>query len=133
MTHPALTSDSVVVVTGGASGIGRASSVRLAQAGAAVMVADLDADGAKVTAEMVNGEGGRAASLQLDVTDETAVEKSLQQTDAIQREDMELCANVQRGLRSSSYQVGVYATSEVSMLQFHQLLSADLTPLAAAR
>jgi NAD(P)-dependent dehydrogenase (short-subunit alcohol dehydrogenase family) len=73
-------SDKVALVTGAGSGIGRATALRYAQAGAAVMCADIDADGAKVTAESINGDGGRAASLQLDVTDETAVEKSLQQT-----------------------------------------------------
>jgi NAD(P)-dependent dehydrogenase (short-subunit alcohol dehydrogenase family) len=71
----------VALVTGGASGIGRATCVRMAQAGAAVMCADIDADGAKATSEMIGRDGGRAASLQLDVTDDTAVEKSLQQTE----------------------------------------------------
>ena len=73
-------SGKTALVTGAGSGIGRASAVRYAQAGAAVMCADIDADGAKLTAETIRGEGGAAASLQLDVTDETAVEKSLQQT-----------------------------------------------------
>ena len=70
----------VALVTGAGSGIGRASALRYAQAGASVMCADIDADGAKVTAESIRGDGGEDASLQLDVTDETAVEKSLQQT-----------------------------------------------------
>lgn len=70
----------VALVTGAGSGIGRASCIRLAEAGAAVMCADIVSEGARATAEMVNGAGGRAASLQLDVTDEGAVEKSLQQT-----------------------------------------------------
>jgi NAD(P)-dependent dehydrogenase (short-subunit alcohol dehydrogenase family) len=70
----------VALVTGAASGIGHAASIRLAEAGAAVMCADLDGDGAKLTSETINGAGGSAASLQLDVTDESAVEKSLQQT-----------------------------------------------------
>lgn len=70
----------VALVTGAGSGIGRATSVKYAEAGAAVMCADIDADGAKLTSEMINGEGGSAASLHLDVTDESAVEKSLQQT-----------------------------------------------------
>ncbi len=70
----------VALVTGAGSGIGRATAVKYAEAGAAVMCADIDADGAKVTSETINGEGGSAASLHLDVTDETAVEKSLQQT-----------------------------------------------------
>jgi NAD(P)-dependent dehydrogenase (short-subunit alcohol dehydrogenase family) len=70
----------VVLVTGAGSGIGRASAVRYAQAGASVMCADINADGAKFTAETVRKDGGVAASLRLDVTDESAVEKSLQQT-----------------------------------------------------
>ncbi|MEE3331578.1 MAG: SDR family NAD(P)-dependent oxidoreductase [Myxococcota bacterium] len=70
----------VALVTGAASGIGAAAAVRYAEAGAAVMCADLNGDGAKTIAETVNGSGGRAAALQLDVSDESAVEKSLQQT-----------------------------------------------------
>jgi NAD(P)-dependent dehydrogenase (short-subunit alcohol dehydrogenase family) len=72
--------DKVALVTGAASGIGRAASLRFAEVGAAVMCADIDGDGARLTAETISGSGGRAASLQLDVTDESAVEKSLQQT-----------------------------------------------------
>ena len=73
-------SGKVALVTGAASGIGRQAAIRLARAGAGVMCADLNAEGAKETAEMVEGEGGQAAGLQLDVSDESAVEKSLQQT-----------------------------------------------------
>lgn len=72
--------DKVALVTGAGSGIGRATALRMAEVGAAVLCADIDADGAKQTAEMIDRAGGRAASLQLDVTDESAVEKALQQT-----------------------------------------------------
>lgn len=72
--------DKIALVTGAGSGIGRATAVRFSQAGAAVMCADIDADSAKQTALAIEGQGGTAAALQLDVTDESAVEKSLQQT-----------------------------------------------------
>ena len=72
--------DQVALVTGAGSGIGCATAVRYSHAGAAVMCADIDADSAKATAESITDAGGKAASLQLDVTDESAVEKSLQQT-----------------------------------------------------
>ena len=44
------------VVTGGASGIGRACALRLAEAGAHVVVIDISADGAKETAGEAGGE-----------------------------------------------------------------------------
>jgi NAD(P)-dependent dehydrogenase (short-subunit alcohol dehydrogenase family) len=62
------------LVTGGARGIGRAICERLAVAGAAVIVADLDLDEAKRVAAAIAAEGGKAEAFALDVTDRTAVE-----------------------------------------------------------
>ncbi|MFJ9865945.1 SDR family NAD(P)-dependent oxidoreductase [Streptomyces sp. NPDC101165] len=45
----------VAVVTGGASGLGRATALALAKAGARVVVADLDAEGGREVAEMAGG------------------------------------------------------------------------------
>ena len=44
-----------VVVTGGASGIGKALSLRFAQAGARVVVADKDVEKARQTADQIQG------------------------------------------------------------------------------
>ncbi len=57
-----------VLVTGGAAGIGRATAMRFAAAGAKVAVADIAADGAQQTAEMINEQGGQAIAMQVDVT-----------------------------------------------------------------
>jgi rhamnulose-1-phosphate aldolase/alcohol dehydrogenase len=67
----------VALVTGGASGIGRAAARRLAEAGAHVVVADLNADGAaEVAREMADRHGDRRAlALGMDVTDEDAVDE----------------------------------------------------------
>jgi len=54
--------DKVAVVTGGARGLGRAISLRLAEDGAAVSVWDLKLEGAEDTAAMIRKEGGRAVA-----------------------------------------------------------------------
>jgi rhamnulose-1-phosphate aldolase/alcohol dehydrogenase len=65
----------VALVTGGASGIGRAAAQRLAAEGAHVMVTDLDAAGARKVAEEISGAqgAGRAMGIGLDVTSEVSV------------------------------------------------------------
>jgi rhamnulose-1-phosphate aldolase/alcohol dehydrogenase len=72
----------VALVTGGASGIGRAAARRLAALGGHVVVADLNGDGAaKVAEELVAAHGvRRAVAVAADVTDEDAVRQMLRET-----------------------------------------------------
>lgn len=58
----------VVLVTGGASGMGRAISSAFAGAGARVVVADIAADGGERTAQAINGAGGEAVFVRTDVS-----------------------------------------------------------------
>ena len=60
--------DKVAIVTGGGSGIGRATALRLASEGASVIVADVDEDGGKETVSEIEASGGRAAFVRTDVT-----------------------------------------------------------------
>jgi glucose 1-dehydrogenase/2-deoxy-D-gluconate 3-dehydrogenase len=57
----------VAIVTGGAQGIGHAIALRLGEAGAAVVVSDLQAQGAQRTAAEITAAGGRAVGLCSDV------------------------------------------------------------------
>jgi 2-keto-3-deoxy-L-fuconate dehydrogenase len=63
----------VAVVTGGASGIGKAIAKCLAENGAQVRVLDIDDVAAKATAEEIKLAGGRALSFQCDVSDSESV------------------------------------------------------------
>lgn len=63
--------DHVALVTGAASGIGRATAMRLADAGAAVFLADIDIDGLQQTAASLPPES-RSEVMALDVTDSAA-------------------------------------------------------------
>lgn len=58
----------VALVTGGASGIGAAAAQRFGQEGAAVIVADMNREGAEAVAELVRTSGGRASAVGCDVT-----------------------------------------------------------------
>ncbi|MFB3739728.1 MAG: SDR family oxidoreductase [Candidatus Velamenicoccus archaeovorus] len=68
----------VVLVTGGGGGLGRAICRVLGRAGAAVVAADVRADGAAETARRVLAEGGRAEPVDLDVTDRSAAEEAVE-------------------------------------------------------
>lgn len=62
----------VALVTGAASGIGRATAVRLAAEGAKVWCADVNADGVADTAAAITAAGGTARSSAADITDPAA-------------------------------------------------------------
>ena len=71
-----LAQDKVVLVTGGAGGIGKAAARQFAAQGAAhVVVVDIDDEGAGATADAINSGGSqpRASAVAVDVTDEAAV------------------------------------------------------------
>ncbi len=66
-------SDTVVLISGGGSGIGRATALRSAAEGASVVVVDLDANAATRVAGEIVASGGRALPIAADVTEEAAV------------------------------------------------------------
>ncbi len=68
------------LITGAASGIGRATALRFAAEGAAVACADLDGDGAEDTAARIAEAGGSSIALLLDVTVEQEVRDALTRT-----------------------------------------------------
>lgn len=72
--------DAVAVVTGGASGIGKALSEELGRRGARVVVTDLQEEGARAVAEGILKAGGCASASALDVRDAAAFERLLDDT-----------------------------------------------------
>jgi len=68
------------IVTGGASGIGRALAEELAKRGCEVVLADRQIELAEEVAEGIHGAGGRAQAVRTDVTDFPAIEHLVDQT-----------------------------------------------------
>ena len=64
----------VAIVTGAASGIGRATALLLAREGARVVIADRDGAGAERVAHEVESAGGQAQAARVDISEESEVE-----------------------------------------------------------
>ena len=74
--------DKVSIITGAASGIGKACALRFGAEGAIVVVSDRDPAGAAAVAEQITRDGGRAFAHPVDVTDATQVQRLVEQTAA---------------------------------------------------
>jgi NAD(P)-dependent dehydrogenase (short-subunit alcohol dehydrogenase family) len=70
----------VALVTGGGSGIGRATSLIFAREGATVMIADYNPEGAERTVKMIKDAGGKAACLNIDVSVAKQVQAMVEKT-----------------------------------------------------
>jgi meso-butanediol dehydrogenase / (S,S)-butanediol dehydrogenase / diacetyl reductase len=105
-----------VIVTGAASGIGRASAIRLAQEGAEVACLDLESAALHETRERL---GGRALAIVCDISSESAVAAALQQVLAAFGKLDVLC-NVAGILRADR-------SHELSLEHWNRVLSVNLT------
>src|SRR5919109_3254965 len=111
----------VALVTGGASGIGRATALTFAREGAKLVIADMNADGAQQTVHMITEQGGAATFMQVDVSHATAVEAMIRATvETYGRLD---CAHNNAGISG-----GLRAlTAEYSEDTWHQVIAVNLT------
>lgn len=72
--------DYSVIVTGSASGIGRACAIEAANEGARVLIADINPEGAEETVRIISDKGGTAKAFRTDVSDPESVRKLVEFT-----------------------------------------------------
>lgn len=113
-----LVQDKIVLVTGGGSGIGRATALKLAQEGASVMIADYVQEGAESTVKMIKDAGGTASFIHADVSMAAQVEAMVAKTvDTYGRVD---CAFNNAGIG------GAGGTVECSEESFDRIIAINL-------
>ena len=112
--------ESCAVVTGGESGIGRASALALGKGGVPVALtyfADADAGAAAVTA--IGQAGGRAIAVQADVADEAAVDALFAKAEAT-------FGPVRQLVNSAGLNMSGTPVEDMALAQFDRVLRADL-------
>jgi len=111
----------VAVVTGGGNGLGRATALRFAEEGAAVVVADLLDGPAQETVRLVEEIGGRATFVSVDVT--SRVDNDAMARTAIERYDGLHIVVTAAGIAS-----GGYVSGDLELAKKNMTARADTTP-----
>ena len=113
------------LVTGGASGIGRATALVMAREGARVAVSDLTEESAAATVALINAAGGQAIAIGGDVTRESDVQAMVARAvAAFGRVD---CAFNNAGVGGASVGPGAQRLHELSQASFDAMLAINLT------
>ncbi|MCY4437763.1 MAG: SDR family oxidoreductase [Chloroflexi bacterium] len=113
--------DRVAIVTGGGRGIGRATAERLSEAGASVVVADLDGGTAGAVASDISAAGGAAIGVQVDVSSEADTER-LARTARDHFGRIDILVN--------NAGIGLYTPLlETTLAQWNQVLAVNLTAI----
>jgi NAD(P)-dependent dehydrogenase (short-subunit alcohol dehydrogenase family) len=114
----------VALVTGGASGIGRATALAMAREGARVAVADRTEESAAGTVALINAGGGQAIAIGGDVTSEDQVAAMVARTVAAYgRID---CAFNNAGVAGGAVGPGRQRLHELSQTSFDTMLAINL-------
>jgi NAD(P)-dependent dehydrogenase (short-subunit alcohol dehydrogenase family) len=111
----------VALVTGGASGIGRATALKFAREGTKLIIADMNEEGGQQTVHMITEQGGDAIFVQTDVTQATAVEALISK--AVETYGRLDCAHNNAGVTQQAYT----PTAEFPEDDWHRVLAVNLT------
>jgi NAD(P)-dependent dehydrogenase (short-subunit alcohol dehydrogenase family) len=113
------------LVTGGASGIGRATALAFAREGARVAVADIMQDAAQRTVNEIKAMGGDALAIACDVTDDDAIKAMIAATvDAFGSLD---CAFNNAGIAPYQVNAGGQKIADVAPEAWRRLIDVNLT------
>jgi NAD(P)-dependent dehydrogenase (short-subunit alcohol dehydrogenase family) len=110
----------VALVTGGSSGIGRASAVAFAREGAKVIVSDIDTTRGEETVQLIQASGGTALFVRADVSSAADVE-------ALVKKGIEAYGRLDCALNNAGIQGEIRQTAECSEENWNRIIAINLT------
>jgi NAD(P)-dependent dehydrogenase (short-subunit alcohol dehydrogenase family) len=125
-TMPGRVEGKVALVTGGASGIGRATALTFAREGAKLVIADMNEDGGHQTVHLIKENGGEAIFVKTNVTQTTEVEALISK--AVETYGRLDCAHNNAGISGAG--IGGeqrMLTAEYPEERWHQVIAINLT------
>ena len=112
--------DKVALVTGAASGIGRAAALAFAREGAKLAVSDVDAVGGQETVTLVTQAGGTAQFIEADVSQAHAVETLIAQT-------VEAYGRLDAAFNNAGIEGSIARTVEYAEADWDRVIAVNLT------
>lgn len=109
----------VAFVTGGASGIGRATALAFARAGASVVVADISEQGAQETVRLIEDLGRRALAVRCDVTNAEDVRAALDRT-------IEVFGRLDAAFNNAGVEQAPMATADIPEAEWDRVIAVNL-------
>ncbi|CAK09323.1 SDR family NAD(P)-dependent oxidoreductase [Rhizobium johnstonii] len=111
--------EKIAIVTGAGSGIGAAVSRHLAEEGAEVVVADINADAAYTIAAAIRSEGGRAREFVVDVGDSESVQRLVDFT-------VETCGGLDLAVNNAGIDGMRAAVADYPLDNWHEVMNVNL-------
>lgn len=112
--------DKAIICTGAGSGIGRAAAVIAAAKGAKILVADLNADSAEETVEIIRRSDGEANAIKTDIASESDVE-------AMVARALELYGKLDCAFNNAAIPQGTSLTHEMTLERWQRNIDVTLT------
>ena len=115
-----LMQDKVALVTGGSSGIGRATALTFAREGAKVVVSDVAIEGGEETASLIREAGGEALFVSADVSQAAQVEALVAKT-------VETCGRLDAAHNNAGVEGSSMMTTDYTEADWDQVIAINLT------
>ncbi len=116
---PGILQNKAILITGGSTGIGRATALRCADEGAALTIADVNTEAGQAVTDEINTGGGRACFVECDVTNTEQVKRVVATT-------VEAYGRLDGAFNNAGIEGAIASIAKMSEAEFDRTINVDL-------